>query len=101
MTCVPFESLPPGVWPLRDYPSLRAMLVECDHAETKPLMRVFVSDLLPYSTGPVMVTAETAAALASQGVPEVELGPQACRVCGAIDLARPVKMLALYPGETP
>lgn len=29
---VEFEHLPPGVFPIKDYPSLGATLVECEHA---------------------------------------------------------------------
>lgn len=32
MTLVRFDQLPAGVQPIKDYPSLDATLVECDHA---------------------------------------------------------------------
>lgn len=70
-----FESLPAGVWPIRDYPSLGATLCECEHAEEH---RVLVKN--PLFGHDVMV----------------------CRVCKASFLAterftKPVKLLAVVP----
>lgn len=83
---VQFEHLPPGVFPIKDYPSLGATLVECDHAETKTIT-VLTTDGLPAS-----VEAGETVSFTWRYVER-----QLCVVCKSLDEDRPVKMLARLP----
>lgn len=84
---VEFEHLPPGVWPIKDYPSLGATLVECSHEETKTV-------LLPHSFGGGSCRCFEPNAPYE---PEPLIEHQLCVVCKSLDEDRPVKMLARLP----
>lgn len=86
MTYLKFETLPDGVWPIRDYRSLGCSLVECDHADRRPML-VWSSIEIP--EGRIESAIEDPA------------GKQICRVCKTTDFSRPVKMLAVIPNAAP
>lgn len=77
MTWIEFEQLPAGVHPLRDYPSLGATLVECDHAAENR------HHLVGVDLGTMRADGYSA---------------EVCSICKATDFSRPVKLLAVVPG---
>lgn len=103
-----FETLPAGVWPIKEYPSLGATLVECEHDQqfqrpTRGWIGVTPGGgserVLP---GGLNLTAAEARTLLHDGETLDYEGVLLCRICRADEIvtasfARNVKMLAVVP----
>lgn len=115
-----FDALPTGVWPIKDYPSLGATLVECEHAaeHQRPTggWAAYRShrfddpdgDLSEYGrselrqvAGPELSEREARELLGLDETLDYG-GRLICRICKADEtdtesFAKPVKMLAIVP----